>query len=102
MPKTLSIPEAGFRYFGLSKNGSYDAAARGEIPYRKVGRLKRVSIALMERMMTEQPIAAAEPPRVETPTRAPAKAPARPSRYPRSAAVRRGPRAPTRVLLDTS
>jgi hypothetical protein len=50
-PKTLSIPEAGERYFGLSKNGSYDAAARGEIPYIEIGRLKRVPVVLMERMM---------------------------------------------------
>lgn len=29
---TISVPEAGRRYFGLSRNGSYDAARRGEIP----------------------------------------------------------------------
>jgi hypothetical protein len=52
-PKTLSIPEAGARYFGLSTNGSYDAAARGEIPYIKIGRLKRVPVVAMERIMTE-------------------------------------------------
>jgi hypothetical protein len=52
-PKTLSIPEAGRKYFGLSKNGSYDAAARGEIPYIEVGRLKRVPVAAMERLMEE-------------------------------------------------
>jgi hypothetical protein len=51
--KTLSIPEAGHLYFGLSKNGSYDAARRGEIPFFQVGRLKRVSVAKMERMMEE-------------------------------------------------
>jgi hypothetical protein len=53
MPKTLSIPEAGARYFGLSKNGSYDAARRGEIPYIEIGRLKRVPVVLMERLMIE-------------------------------------------------
>ena len=52
-PKTLSIPEAGALYYGLSRNGSYEAAARGEIPYLEVGRLKRVPIAAMERMMVE-------------------------------------------------
>jgi hypothetical protein len=52
-PKTLSIPEAGRRYFGLSKNGSYDAAARGEIPYIEIGRLKRVPVVAMERLMIE-------------------------------------------------
>jgi hypothetical protein len=52
-PKTLSIPEAGARYFGLSKNGSYDAARRGEIPFIAIGRLKRVPILMMERLMIE-------------------------------------------------
>src|SRR5262245_38330005 len=31
-PLTISVPEAGKRYFGLSRNGSYGAAARGETP----------------------------------------------------------------------
>jgi hypothetical protein len=52
--KTLSIPEAGARYFGLSRNGSYDAARRGEIPYIEIGRLKRVPVAAMEQMMVER------------------------------------------------
>ena len=43
--RLLAGPEAGWIYFGLSKNGAYDAADRGEIPYILVGRLKRVSIA---------------------------------------------------------
>ena len=44
----ISVPEAGRRYFGLSRNGSYAAAARGEIPVIKVGRLKRVPVRAME------------------------------------------------------
>jgi hypothetical protein len=60
-PKTLSIPEAGARYFGLSKNGSYDAAARGEIPYIEVGRLKRVPVVAMERLMESASQAASQP-----------------------------------------
>ena len=51
--ETLSIPEAGRRYFGLSRNGSYSAAERGEIPYITIGRLKRVPIRLMERKLNE-------------------------------------------------
>lgn len=51
--ETLSIPEAGKRYFGLSRNGAYAAAERGEIPYITVGRLKRVPIRLMERKLNE-------------------------------------------------
>lgn len=45
LPQTMSIPEAGKRYFGLSRNGSYAAAERGEIPTIKVGRLLRVPFA---------------------------------------------------------
>jgi hypothetical protein len=48
---TISVPEAGRKYYGLSRNGSYDAAKRGEIPTIKVGRLKRVPIAAMDRRL---------------------------------------------------
>jgi excisionase family DNA binding protein len=50
-PQTLSVPEAGAKYFGLSRNGAYDAAARGEIPTIKVGRLLRVPVRAMERIL---------------------------------------------------
>ena len=50
-PRTISVPEAGETYFGLSKNGSYEAARRGDIPTIQVGRLKRVSVAVMERIV---------------------------------------------------
>jgi len=50
-PMTLSVPEAGHRYFGLSRNGSYDAAARGDIPAIRVGRLLRVPVRALERML---------------------------------------------------
>lgn len=86
--KTLSIPEAGHLYFGLSKNGSYDAAARGEIPYMVVGRLKRVSVAKMEKMMEDGVNIALPPPPIETPVES-AKAPASSTKYPRSTAVKR-------------
>jgi hypothetical protein len=52
-PKTISIPEAGWRYFGLSRNGSYRAAARGEIPWVQVGGLKRVPIVAMDRRLEQ-------------------------------------------------
>jgi hypothetical protein len=48
---TISVPEAGARYYGLSRNGSYAAAARGEIPTVQVGRLKRVPVRAMERKL---------------------------------------------------
>ena len=87
-PKTLSIPEAGHLYFGLSKNGSYDAAARGEIPFIVVGRLKRVSVSKMEQIMADGVGVAAPPPPIETLVK-PVKALAKPSKYPRSTAMRR-------------
>ena len=51
--KTISVPEAGKRYYGLSRNGSYAAARRGEIPTIKVGRLKRVPVRALERILDE-------------------------------------------------
>jgi len=50
-PLTLSVPEAGKRYFGLCRNAAYDAAARGEIPTIKIGRLLRVPIRALEAML---------------------------------------------------
>jgi hypothetical protein len=50
-PITLSVPEAGKRYFNLCRNSSYEAAARGEIPTIKIGRLLRVPIRVLERML---------------------------------------------------
>jgi Helix-turn-helix domain len=50
---TISVPEAGRRYFGLSRNAAYDAAARGEIPTIRIGRLLRVPVRALERMLDE-------------------------------------------------
>jgi len=50
-PLTLSVPDAGRKYFNLSRNASYDAAARGEIPTIKIGRLLRVPVRAMERLL---------------------------------------------------
>jgi hypothetical protein len=50
-PLTASVPETGRKYFGLSRNGSYDAAKRGDIPTIRVGKLLRVPIRVMERML---------------------------------------------------
>jgi hypothetical protein len=50
-PLTLSVPEAGRKYFGLSRNGSYDAAARGDIPVIRIGRLRRVPVRALEAML---------------------------------------------------
>ena len=53
MPKTISVPEAGKTYYDLSKNGSYEAARRGDIPTIRVGRLLRVPVAVMERKISD-------------------------------------------------
>jgi excisionase family DNA binding protein len=50
-PLTMSVPAAGKRYFGLSRDGSYRAAERGEIPTIRVGRLLRVPVRAMERLL---------------------------------------------------
>ena len=38
-PITISVPEAGQRYFGLCRNAAYEAAARGDLPTIRIGRL---------------------------------------------------------------
>jgi hypothetical protein len=50
-PITMSVPEAGRKYFDLSRNGSYAAAERGEIPTIRVGRLLRVPVRAMEAIL---------------------------------------------------
>jgi hypothetical protein len=50
-PKTMTVPEAGKEYFGLSRNASYAAAQRGEIPTIKIGKLLRVPVRAMEEML---------------------------------------------------
>ena len=51
--KTMSVPEAGKVYYDLSKNASYEAARRGDIPTIRVGRLLRVSVVAMERIVNQ-------------------------------------------------
>ena len=50
-PKTISVPEAGAQYFGLAKNASYEAAARGQLPVIKIGGRLRVPVCQLERML---------------------------------------------------
>lgn len=52
---TLDVPEAGRRYFGLSRGGSYDAAKRGDLPVVRIGRRLRVPIVALERMLDVAP-----------------------------------------------
>jgi len=51
--KTITVPEAGREYFQLSRNASYDAARRGDIPTIRIGRLLRVPIVALERKLEE-------------------------------------------------
>ena len=51
--KTLDVPEAGRRYFGLSRAGSYAAAMRGDLPTIRIGRKIRVPVIALERMLAE-------------------------------------------------
>ena len=50
-PLTLSVPEAGKQYFGVSRNASYKLAEQGVIPTIRVGKLLRVPIRAMERIL---------------------------------------------------
>ena len=56
-PLTLSVPEAGKRYFGLSRGASYEAAHRGELPTIRIGRLIRVPVRALEKMLDSRPTA---------------------------------------------
>jgi hypothetical protein len=47
----MSVPEAGQKYFGLGRNAAYDAAARGDIPTVRIGRLLRVPIKAVEQIL---------------------------------------------------
>jgi hypothetical protein len=51
--KTVDVPTAGRLYFGLSQNGSYIAAQRGDIPTIRIGGRLRVPIAALDRMLEE-------------------------------------------------
>ena len=50
---TITVPEAGKRYFNLSRDASYAAAQRGDIPTIRIGRLLRVPVRAMERRLDE-------------------------------------------------
>jgi hypothetical protein len=52
-PLTIAVPEAGKKYFNLSRDASYAAAQRGDIPTIRIGRLLRVPVAAMERKLEE-------------------------------------------------
>ena len=49
--QTITIPEAGKMYFGLSRNAAYAAAKRGDIPTIKIGKLLRVPVRALEQKL---------------------------------------------------
>jgi len=49
--KTLSVPVAGKIYYGLGRNASYEAAARGDLITIRVGKLLRVPIVAMDKKL---------------------------------------------------
>jgi hypothetical protein len=57
---TLSVPEAGEKYFGLGVNASYGAAARGDIPTIKIGKFLRVPVRALEAMLDKAAFSATE------------------------------------------
>ena len=50
-PKTLTVPDAGREYYGLSRNAAYAAAKRGDIPTIKIGKLLRVPVRALEQTL---------------------------------------------------
>lgn len=48
--QTVSVPEAG-RRLGIGRNAAYEAVRRGEIQAIHLGRLLRVPIPVLERML---------------------------------------------------
>ena len=50
---TIPVPEAGERYFGLSRNAAYAAARRGDIPTIRIGSRVFAVVAAIERRLGE-------------------------------------------------
>lgn len=52
--QTMSIAEAGKRYFGLSVNASYLAARRGDLPWVRIGKQMRVPVSAMRHLQPRE------------------------------------------------
>jgi hypothetical protein len=48
---TISVPDAGMKCFGLSRNGSYEAAKRGDFQTIKLGKKIVVPTAPLRRQL---------------------------------------------------
>jgi excisionase family DNA binding protein len=46
----MTVPEAGAK-LGLGRNAAYEAAARGDIPTIRIGKLLRVPVIAFDRML---------------------------------------------------
>jgi hypothetical protein len=54
---TASVPDVGRICYGLSRNGSYDAAKRGDFPTIEIGRLLKVpTSALRKKLGLDAPL----------------------------------------------
>jgi hypothetical protein len=56
---TLSVPEAGKKYFDLGRNASYAAAVKGQIPTIRIGHKLRVPVRAVEHLLDSVPKARA-------------------------------------------
>ena len=50
-PLTLTVPQAGRKYFSIGRDASYEAARNGQMPTLRFGRSYRVPVAACERML---------------------------------------------------
>jgi hypothetical protein len=50
---TMSVPDAGWQYYRMGRNSSYEAARRGDLPTIRIGGRLRVVKAAMERKLAE-------------------------------------------------
>jgi hypothetical protein len=51
MNKTISVSQAGRDYFDMSRNASYAAVRRGDLPIVRVGKLLRLLVRALEAML---------------------------------------------------
>jgi hypothetical protein len=47
----MTVPDAGQKYFGLSRNAAYEAARRGDLPVIRIGGRIFAVVAALERMI---------------------------------------------------
>lgn len=50
-PRTISVVKAGRDYLGIGRDASYAAARQGIIPTIRIGKLMRVPVVAMERLL---------------------------------------------------